>query len=183
MMQEPNEQGEAWWGARINDTWHYTGKDWPTWANRMQQRTWTEQGLILWDHRSHTVTRLYATQAIRLLEGLRGTDEWRERGLTVGEPAMRFSISDPEQAPEHVLVNEMTLDPSQLQTLLDLLERNEAQLKRMAEAEEKERRRRLAAVYQLLLSLPKRGEQEQQSDTPRDDSQPPYYEEIDDRLI
>jgi len=73
---------------------------------------------------------------------------------------MQFSISDPERGPKYVLDDQMTLDPSQLQTLLDLLERKEAQLKRMAEAEERTYRRRLAAVYRLLLSLPEKGEQE-----------------------
>lgn len=182
-MPRSSDRNEERWGARINDTWQYGLKDWPVWANRIQRSKWTELGLIMWDHQSHIVTKLYATQAIHLLEVLRRTNEWRECGLTVGEPAMQFSISDPEREPGHALVNEMTLDPSQLQALWDLLERNEVQLKRMVEAEEKERRRRLAAVYELLLSLPKKSEQEQLPDTPSDDSQPPHYKEIDDRLV
>jgi len=53
-------------------------------------------------------------------------------------------------------MNEMILSPERTEEVLELLERHEQGLQRLARAEEEDRRRRLAKVYGILLDLAER---------------------------
>jgi len=153
---KPDEPSRPTWGARVNAGWPRGAKDYPQWARPVDREKWQESGVIVWDHSTQMITRLSATRAVRILDFLRTEKAWQEEGITIGEPATELNLNDPHSKPKHVLTNQMTLDPSRVQQLLELLAKNEAQLKQMSEAEEKDRRRRLGQVYDLLLDLANR---------------------------
>ena len=150
-MHNQDKQDEPLWGTRINRSGFHRAKDCPGWANPLQREKWGKQGLVLWDHESHQVTRLKATQALWVLNHLRTNDDWKQCGITVGEPVMQIWLDDPERKAERVLGSQMDLDPIQVQELFDLLEGSEALLKEISEQEEKERRQALHRAYSILL--------------------------------
>jgi hypothetical protein len=159
-MNTQDEHNETNWGARVNASTTYQAKDCPSWATRPQRDKWNDRGLILWDHETQQITRLWASQALELLDYLRANDSWREKGVEVGEPAIALSIDHPDQEPKQVLADKIQLDPDQLCELLKLLETREQTLHQMKDDDEQERSRRLWQVYALLLGLAreKRGE-------------------------
>jgi hypothetical protein len=151
IMHNRNLQEEPSWGIRINRRGVYRAKDCPRWANPLQREKWGKRGIILWDYESHQVTRLSATQALKVLNYLCSNDDWKHQGVIVGESATRLSIDDPTQEPEQVLVDQMELVPTQVQELFDLLQNNESMLKELSEQEHKERGEALRQVYNTLL--------------------------------
>jgi len=164
-MQRQNEQGESSWGARVNAGRWRNAQDWPTWANSRQQEKWSEHGLVLWDHEEQQITRLSAKHSLQLLDHLRMNNDWREHGLVVGEPAKKIFLDEPEREPEPSFIDSMSLSPNQLQVVLDLLERREADLQRLRETEAEDRKRRLSRVYTILLDLAAHQELGDSSDT------------------
>ena len=155
---KPNEPSRPTWGARVNAGWPRGAKDHPPWARPVDREKWQEPGVIVWNDDTQTITHISATQALRILDFLRTEKAWQEEGITIGEPATRLCLDDPHSKPQDVLINQITLDPSWVQQLLDLLAKNEAQPKQMSEAEEKEIDRRLWQAYSFLLDLAKRAE-------------------------
>jgi hypothetical protein len=131
----------------------------------LQREKWEEQGVVIWDHEAQEITRLTATQALRILDQLRTRTDWKQQGVIVGEPATRISLDNPGEKPQKVLVNQIRLDATQVQGLLDLLQNNEEILQQMSEAEEKESRRRLSAVYDILLKCARRRDEKEQKES------------------
>jgi hypothetical protein len=101
-MQESYPEEEPQWGARVNTEWRRVSRDYPTWANPRQREKWNERGLVLCDHEAKQITWLSATTTLRLLNQLRTTDGWKKQGLVVGEPAVGFSLNDPERKPYQI---------------------------------------------------------------------------------
>jgi hypothetical protein len=151
VMHNRDQQDEPSWGVRINRRGLHRAKDCPRWASPLQREKWEKWGLILWDHKSHQVTRLSATQALQVLDYLHTNDDWKQQGVIMGEPATRLSIDDPTREPEEVLVDQMDLGPVQVQELFDLLKNNEPVLRELSEQEEKEQGEALRQVYNILL--------------------------------
>ena len=145
--QKPEKN--ALWGARIHKRWG--AKDYPSWANRRQQEKWREKGLMLWDEAAPQVTRLTAVQAVSVLEHLRTHEEWKETGITLGEPATELSLNNPKQKPKAVLMDKIHLTVAQTQELFVLLQNEEMALREMKEQEEQDGQRRLNKVYRILL--------------------------------
>ena len=127
-MQKQNEQSEASWGMRINAGRWGNPTDWPAWANPRQQEKWAEHGLVLWDQQAQQIIRLSAAAALQLLNHLRTTDDWRENGLTIGEPTTKLFPNQPDREPEPSFLNSISLLPDQLEEILVRLERRESDL-------------------------------------------------------
>ena len=168
-MHISSDQDERLWGARVSTEWYQSGIDCPKWAKSSQRDSWKKGGLILWDQEARQITRLSATQALHFLEQLRTTDGWQRHDIVVGEPATTLFLDDPEREPEPSLINEMTLSPERTQEVLELLERHEQALQRLAEAEKEDRQRRLGKVYAILLGLAERKTKEEQVDEAQDE--------------
>jgi hypothetical protein len=149
-MNSQKEQGDSSKGMRVNSRWLGT-QDYPSWATRLQREKWTKQGLILWDSEARRVTRLSATQAIHVLDCLSTDDDWQTHGITVGEPATRLSLDDPDREPEQVLTNEISLTAVQSQELFVLLQSNQETLEKLSEREEEEISRALHEAYCILF--------------------------------
>lgn len=145
-----NSSGETW-GVFVNQRlWlHTTGC--PAWAKPDQQKKWREQGVVLWCDATQTITHLGGVHALALLEQLHSSDEWKEHGCIVGEPAWLLSLDSPDSKGKPVLTNQITLTSAQTATLLNLLVGEEAALKQMALQEEENEKRILAHVYSLIL--------------------------------
>jgi hypothetical protein len=159
-MHDQNEHHESSWGAKVNTGWQRKAGNCPTWAHRAQREKWTEPGVIIWDHEAHQITRLKATQALWVLDQLRTRTDWKQHGMIVGEPATQISLDNPEEEPKHVLIDQIRLNATQSQELLDVLEGNEETLQDMSVAEEEERKKRLAAAYDLILQWGRRKDEE-----------------------
>jgi len=157
-MHTQDKQIEPLWGARVNRSRSHRTQDCPDWANRLQREKWKERSLVLWDHESHQITGLSATQALQVLNHLRTNDDWKQQGIVVGEPATRLSIDDPTREPEEVLINQMNLSPVQVQELFNLLRENETMLKEQSEQEEREQKRALFQAYDFLLGCAARAD-------------------------
>ncbi|MBN1976911.1 MAG: hypothetical protein JW918_05875, partial [Anaerolineae bacterium] len=145
-----SEQEDSSKGMRVNSRWLGT-KDYPAWATPLQREKWTKRGLILWNSEARRVTQLSATQAIHVLDYLRTNDDWQTRGITVGEPATRLVIGDPDREPEQVLLDEISLTATQSQELLVLLQSNQEALRELSKWEEEERGRALHEAYCILF--------------------------------
>jgi hypothetical protein len=52
------------WGAHVNTKWRYKAKDYPAWANRAQQESWTKTRLVVWEAESQRIVRLSAAEAL-----------------------------------------------------------------------------------------------------------------------
>lgn len=162
-MNSTGGQNEETWGVRINTGWWGSAEGWPAWANPLQREKWREHGLVLWDHQEQQIVRLSADLALQLLDHLRTTDDWREHGFTVGEPATKLVLREPDRKPKPVLLYGMTLSPDQVQRVFDLLVRKEPDLESLREAGAEDRKRRLSRVYTILLDLAALSEQENES--------------------
>lgn len=165
-MQQSGSGHDSTWGARIDSGWPPQTVDCPTWARGSLRQDWEQQGLLLWDHQTRTITRLSATHSLGLLDQLCRTSEWKEHGLVVGQPAVRLWLDDPERKAEQVLANEMELSPARLQVVLELLQTHEAELQRQRESEQVERRHRIALVYDSILNF---GRRDGQADRPAEE--------------
>ena len=147
-MSSQKEQDSK--GMRVNSRWLGV-QDYSAWATPWQREKWTKQGLILWDSEACRVTRLSATQAVHVLDYLRTDDNWQTHGITVGEPATRLVIGDPDREPEQVLLDEISLTATQSQELLVLLQSNQEALRELSKREEEERGRALHEAYCILF--------------------------------
>jgi hypothetical protein len=152
-MGTQNQHEEKVWGAKLNASVSHKAADCPAWANWFQREQWRERGLILWDHDTEQIAKLYAAQALEILDYVRTDDHWDQKSIVVGGHAIRMATDHPEQEPRGVFTNEMTLSPTRLCELYELLERSELLLQKMKEEDEAERRRCLSRAYAILLSL------------------------------
>lgn len=162
-METRDEQGRTSWGIRVNTSRWGNPTDWPTWATSRQREKWNKQGLVLWDHRTQQITGLSADDALQLLNHLRMTEDWREQGLTIGEPATKLFPNEPDRQPEPSFLNNMNLSPDQLQEVFARLERRESDLQVLRDDETEDRKRRLSRVYTILLDLAALHERENES--------------------
>jgi len=151
VMYNQDKKNEPLFGMRINRGRLHATRGCPDWANQLQREKWEERTLVLWDHESHQITGLSATQALHVLNHLRTNDDWKQQGVVIGEPVTRLSIDDPTREPEEVLINQIDLSPAQVQELFNLLRENETMLKEQSEQEEREQKRALFQAYDFLL--------------------------------
>jgi len=147
----PVEESEPQWGLRMNTGWRQGAKDYPQWARPVDGEKWHKSGVIVWDRNTQVITHLSAIQAVRILDSLQNDKAWEQSGVTIGEPATRLFVGHPEREPQDVLLNRIALDPLQAQQLFDLLLRNEAELKKMADGEKKAQDKVLYGVYNALI--------------------------------
>ena len=75
---------------------------------------------------------------------MRENDEWHTVGITVGEPATRLSIDEPDREPETVLTNKIHLNESQSEELFSVLEASSDQISNLEKEEQQEQKRMLA---------------------------------------
>lgn len=108
----------------------------PQLRGRDQREKWCDKGLILWDGETKTVARLKGRHALALLAHFRERHEWEQEGYAVGEPAWRLSINTPGDNGRPTLTSKIALDPQQTAALLELLEKEEGALEKMAEEEQ-----------------------------------------------
>jgi hypothetical protein len=155
-MYDQNEHHELPWGVKVNTGWQRKVEDCPAWAHPAQREKWTKSGVIIWDHETQQITKLKATQALWVLDQLRTRTDWKQHGMIVGEPATQISLDNPDEEPKNVLFDQIHLNATQSQELLDILEDNEETLQDMSVAEEKERKKRLAAAYDIILQWGRR---------------------------
>ncbi len=139
------------WGVFLNQRLWSHATEYPAWAKPGQQEKWRKQGVVLWCEATQTITHLNGRHALALLEQLHNSNEWKEQGCVVGEPAWLLPLDSPDSKGEPVLTNQMTLTSAQTAMLLDLLVGEEATLKQMALQEEENEKRILARVYSLIL--------------------------------
>ncbi len=122
--------------------------DWATWS---QRDDWCKLGVVLWDTPTKTVTRLKATQAMKLLTALRGNRGWEERDITVGEPVNAIPLDESDAKGRDVLVNAITLDPQRTHTLMAWLTEREALLSKIARVQADESADALADICKFTL--------------------------------
>lgn len=166
-MDTTDDHSFAKWGVKINaGAGAYHAKDFPAWANHRQRDDWRSPGVVIWSEEHQQVTRMSAGHAIQLLEQLRSTDDWRESGITVGEPVVRLKLpgtsrsgkgqpaqEPPASKPEHVLINTIALTGPQSQHLFTELRAFEGDLQRLAKADDQARSDALAQAYEYLGGL------------------------------
>jgi len=140
------------YGFAFNKEDRHRVTDCPEWLSRSQREKWGKRGLILWDRDQCQVTRLSAGQALYLLTYLRGSEEWEEGGLSIGEPATWMSLDDPESGPEVVFVDQIEASPERIHELLSLLQDKEIILQQMKEEDAQEELRILTRAYRYILS-------------------------------
>jgi hypothetical protein len=165
-MIDANKDPE--WGFHLNETiYSLSCPPCPKWANSWEQQNWHKLGVVVWDARVHRVTHLHGSQATHILEQAQQSEAWKKEGLLVGEVAYHISIpshkksksqiaNQPEpKAPQEngwCLTNSIQLAPDQAQQFVAFLERQEANLEKVTQAEAVERKRILGEVYSLILS-------------------------------
>ncbi len=78
------------WGIKLNRGYRgsylspSSSKECPSWARGYYRKEWeSESGLVVWDDGSQKMERLWAGEALRLLEKLRQDDHWRMEGFPV----------------------------------------------------------------------------------------------------
>jgi hypothetical protein len=149
-MEEPNQSN---WGMHINRTGYSGERYYPKWLSKPQREQWDRQGLVVWSEDFHQIVNIKGGNALRLLELLKTDETWRGTGIIIGEPATRLFIDHPDQKLQNVLVNQMHLNPKQVELLLDSLRSNIGLLKEIGFLEEEDRLNRLNEVYSLLMNL------------------------------
>jgi hypothetical protein len=154
---QATERANQSWGVHLNWQEWSTTRDLPAWTNSYHREKWKKQGLILWDDEAQQVTRLRGQHALSLLDHLRSTSQWKERGCVVGRPAWQLSLDNPDDKGKSVLVDTINLSPQQTQVLFDFLVREEERLQQMKAAEEEARSRALSRVYDMLLERAEQG--------------------------
>ena len=137
---------------RFRESARYASLEIPAWATRFQRGTFDEIGLILWNHKTKTVTHLSGTYLLGLYEEMKTEDCWRQTGVMVGKPATRLSIDHPDEPPRPSLVDPIQLNPQQAQEIFLLMESKLEVIQQLAAAEEKAMRKVLGEVYRLILS-------------------------------
>jgi hypothetical protein len=169
MNTTPNHEPPPW-GIKVNT--HRSGqqkRDCPPWANGFQREKWGEAGVVIWDHDQQQITRLHAGHALDILQLLRTTDDWRQEGIIVGEPAVRIKLrnqtrtrrrkgeepppDEPEEKPQHVLTNTIHLTAERAHELLDVLQRYENELRPIAEADDKAANEAIFKAHGILLGF------------------------------
>ena len=151
-MNKNLQDEETSWGFRLNRYEQFRDRSYPAWANPLQRDKWGKAGLILWDSEQQQVTKLSWKQTAELLNHLQTHSEWRDKGLTVGEPVTRLSVSEPERDPEPTLIHKIYLNQAQAAKLFELLESDATQIEELVEMEKQEESRILAEVYRYLIS-------------------------------
>jgi hypothetical protein len=155
-MDNSKEISNHLWGMKINDRLFYEINDYPKWANRSQRESWQESGLILWDATAKTITRLWAAQALEILDYLVTTNDWRQLGLIVSGEQTRLPMKNSDDKTVEIRYNEVCLTPTQLLKLFDYLQQAKDRLEQIKEQDQKRRREALRKVYAILLNLPKK---------------------------
>jgi len=150
-MRRSDEHSAPVWEVHVYREWRPVRKPSPGWASPWQREKWSVRRLVLCDHQASRIAWLAPTTAVCLLNQLRTTADWKEQGFVVEEPAMGFSLNDPEQKPCRTLLGEMILSPQQLQELLQLLEGHAARLQQLHEEQERKRRWRIGQAYDIIL--------------------------------
>jgi len=141
----------------------------PRWATPGQVTEWQQQGVVVWQRATRRIAAISAHDALVFLQTLRTTTEWQVEGLTLTEQHERVTLPqtsrprrtkkgeaqpDPpaEKAKRERVTEEiMRLSPEHARELLVVLERNEVDLRRMAEADKRRRSEALLNVYRMLL--------------------------------
>lgn len=152
----PAEEEEPEWGACVNTRFERNPADFPSWVGKPDVLGWGDKGLFVWHRDSKTLTKLRPIEAVQLLDFLQTEETWKQQGIQVFETPGQLRLGDPDWKPEDPRVNVITLAPSQVQQLFELLSDKESDLRQMAKEEEEDRRRRWKQVYDRLLRLPKR---------------------------
>lgn len=168
-MDTNSDHSRAAWGVKVNSGIRsFQVKDYPAWANPRHREKWNEPGVVLWSDEQQQVTHLRGGHALKILDELRANNDWREQGVTVGEPVVRIVLPNterkrrrkgqptpeepPKSKPENVLVNTMALTGEQTQYLFDALQAHEDDLRHLADADEKAKSEALGKAYDLLFS-------------------------------
>lgn len=150
---------EPLWGFHLNDS--YIGdRITPGWLKPDQESNWKQMGLIIWDRKTKQVAKIWAKQALEIMDELLNTADWYENGITVGEPAINLEVPHgnskaikhtPEQDVEWVLINQIYLSGDQAKELLSFLVKKKSILTIIAEQDKKESGKLLAKAYRELL--------------------------------
>ena len=177
MSSNVNENPKNNWGYHINDfkySQSYTPV--PEWANSFQEENWNDQGLILWDARTHCITHLRPTYGYALLNQMKKKSFWKTEGIVIGSPSYQIILevakkrrqkkdTKPDQEKpkgKWVLNGQIKLTPNQAYELFDFLLVKENTLQELALVEKKEAREALAGAYEILIKArQKRGIQMQ----------------------
>lgn len=154
------------WGARLNaygSTYGSARKHpagCPAWVDRRDWHYWDSHGLVVWDNVGHGIGVLHASQALQLLEQLMDSDNWTTEGIPIREHSVRFRLDDPKPQPARrkkqrpdPVVTSPTAEPTSkpedhweerlrlkgqaAEEFRDFLRRNEAQLRQVADADQK----------------------------------------------
>jgi hypothetical protein len=139
------------WGVHFNQRLRWAAADPPTWASKAEHEKWGKPGLVLWDQETETITHMTATQALHLLDRLQENDDWKRAEITLGEPATRLSLDEPERKPEQILTHKIYLTPDKTHKLLELLQQVQPDLEVLKNVEEEERARILGKVFNIIL--------------------------------
>lgn len=155
------------WGARLNAYGSAYGSarkapaGCPAWVDRREWHYWDRHGLVVWDNVGHGIGVLHASHALQLLEQLMGSEDWKTAGIPIREHSVRLSLDDPEpqparrkkQRPDRTAASQaaepkskqedhweerLRLKGQAAEEFLDFLRRNEAQLRQVADADQKQ---------------------------------------------
>jgi hypothetical protein len=145
------------WGIFINEYTSSNKKNFPSWAKRSDKGNWDFRGVVVWDKTIPRVTRLWAGQALRILDQLQNSTEWQKYGIVIGIPASvgRFH-KEKGEAREKVessweLVDEIPLTADQTKLFLDFLSQNSSTLKRVSGAEDADKAETFSHLYERVF--------------------------------
>ncbi len=134
----------------------------PAWLRSIQKEDWYKKGVVIWNRKINRVTRLWAFQALQILEELQNTDDWKEDGIVVGELAYQIIIplenseNKNDQGAENeesnwVLTNEIYLSYARALALAQFLSQNKRTLEKMVELEKGQAREVQVGLYEYIL--------------------------------
>ena len=157
-----SECDELAWGMHINECSDAKLRLAPTWLQSIQKEDWYKRGVVIWNRKINRVTRLWAFQALQILDQLQNTDDWKEDGIVVGELAYQIIIplekseDENDQGAENeesnwVLTNEIYLSNGRTLELAQFLNQNKRTLEKMVELDNSQAREVRAGLYEYIL--------------------------------
>jgi hypothetical protein len=144
------------WGIHLDFEGHYASPpNPPSWLTQLQQQDWQRRGVVLWDADLRSITHLYASYALELLEHLLNDTAWKIKGLVMGSPAFQLSANSVSTSSTKVggdwaLKNQIELGADQAQALFEFLSAQENLLKRISSYHKEDAKQALNKVYRLI---------------------------------
>jgi len=149
----------------------------PDWVESSDWFRWFRRGLVVWDHNARRIGAILAGDAIELLEKLQANDEWKTQGIAVVERHTNWLILDeppprkrprkkkstepepepppeePKSKPTYYEQERLRLTGRAAEEFVAYLHANEAQLRKMADEEEKLEQKARWRIFEVMVQI------------------------------